>query len=431
MSTINPNRYPLDLSGSLVSNLVKDENVTLPVRKTRVFQPLSAPYFKDSIKIVDTTNGRQLTNSQWKPFNLIGSATLQTGIGAEVYAFVVITDQSVSGSLKITYQTVGGDYITGYESLLNLINSQTTDDRPIAYGNILELPEGFDTNNHLHDLNNTYGWEHVINSLETLKRVILLGDDLKKDQVLKYIDTQLAASNAVVAAQVDPASAFGAHVNVPNAHGVTANTVGLGSVQNYPIATSAEAFAGVAANKYMTTDLVSAVVKNAINLGMDAHIARTDNPHALTAAQVQLGNLRNYSTASLAELKAPDAANPKYVINTSVGAYLTEFFTTQSTAIDAAFSSANTRLGTMTTKLNDMQTDITNLAKKADDASKANTDALDAIAQASTKTQTNKLDLASSLSYVDSQYQTYVTQAIEHARQDGFSKGYSAGLAAK
>jgi uncharacterized protein YggE len=164
---------------------------------------------------------------------------------------------------------------------------------------------------------------------------------------------------------------------------------------------------------------------------MDAHIPRTDNPHNLTPALIQLGNLKNYPTASLGDLRAPDAANPKYVINTSLGAYLSEFFTAQAATIDSKFSTATTTITNMGNTLSTLQTNIVDLAKKADDASKANTAALQAINQASTKAQTNKLDLASSLSYVDDQYQNYVTQAIENARQDGYTNGYSAGLAAK
>ena len=43
--------------------------------------------------------------------------------------------------------------------------------------------------------------------------------------------------------------------------------------------------------------------------GLDVHIARTDNPHAVTKAQVGLGSVDNYPTASQAEAEAGTAAN--------------------------------------------------------------------------------------------------------------------------
>jgi hypothetical protein len=42
---------------------------------------------------------------------------------------------------------------------------------------------------------------------------------------------------------------------------------------------------------------------------VDAHAARTDNPHAVTKAQVGLGSVDNYPTASQAEAEAGTAAN--------------------------------------------------------------------------------------------------------------------------
>lgn len=122
-----------------------------------------------------------------------------------------------------------------------------------------------------------------------------------------------------------------AHVaRTDNPHGVTKNQVGLGSVQNYPVASQSEAEAGTASNRYMTPqrtkqaiDALSPVksvngktgavslgkgdvglgnvdnVKQATKTEFDAHANNTNNPHGVTKAQVGLGNVDNMSATSI------------------------------------------------------------------------------------------------------------------------------------
>lgn len=66
------------------------------------------------------------------------------------------------------------------------------------------------------------------------------------------------------------------HIAETNAHGVTKTTIGLGNVENFTIATTAEAQAGVATNAYMTPALVKVyvdstiVARNGVSLGNGA-----------------------------------------------------------------------------------------------------------------------------------------------------------------
>ncbi|WP_309119213.1 tail fiber protein [Paenibacillus sp.] len=124
--------------------------------------------------------------------------------------------------------------------------------------------------------------------------------------------------------------------------------IGLGNVENYGVATQAEAEAGVSASKYMTAqrvkqhvdsrgfvtqadlgnagygDMVKSVYDTDNDGKVDAaeaadtvpwtgvsgkpdfesHITNTSNPHAVTKEQVGLGSVSNYSIASQAEAEA-------------------------------------------------------------------------------------------------------------------------------
>lgn len=95
--------------------------------------------------------------------------------------------------------------------------------------------------------------------------------------------------------------------NLANPHQTTKAQVGLGSVENYPVASGAEATAGTATNRYMTPAGVR-LLYNALSAGgsgdLATHVANTSNPHSTTAAQVGLGNVANNPTASQAEAQA-------------------------------------------------------------------------------------------------------------------------------
>lgn len=432
MSSTNPNRYQVDYTGSLAANLVKNEAVTLTSRAVRVFAPANAPYYKDSMVIRDITTGDTLTSAQWSAYYLVSAPSAMTELGKEVYAIVIITDQSVSNNLSITYQTVGGDYVTGYDNLVQLLKACTEDTRPVTWNNVLNVSGGFTPNLHLHSVSDTFGWEYLATYLEQLKLAILLGDNLRKDAVLAYIDNALIASDAFAASQLSSASVFGQHVtSTNNPHNVTAAQLNLGNVMNYPVANTSELNAGTASNRYVTVDQVAQVVRNAVNLGMDAHIARLDNPHAVTPAQVGLGNVLNYGVALLSDLNAPSVGNPKYVINTTVSTYIQNFFNTQKTGFDTQFAAMDTRITSVSTQAQAAVTGSQTAQTSAQTAISQSQAASAAAQTAVDIANQNKQSMNNALSTVTTQFNSYVTQAVTAARDAGYASGYAAGLAAR
>lgn len=431
MSSINPNRYPVDYTGTARTNAVVGEVVSLPSKRVRIFAPLNAPYFKSSVKITDLSTGALLNDTQWKPFALAAAVTQKTDMSNPVYALIGITDQSVGSNLSIDYQTVGSDFVTGYENLKAMIDSMAADDRPAQWGDVLGKEPGFNPNQHLQSITDTLNWEYVITFLDQLKLAVVLGDQLKKDTVLGYIDQALARSNALITSSVSPDSVFGQHVATSNAHGVSAATIGLNLVQNYRVATLAEAYAGTANNLYLTTDLVRAVVQNQINNGMDAHILGRNNDHQVTKGQVGLGLLENYAPAILADLQNPSSTQPKYVTNTILASWLNAYFQTQRTSIDGTLQGINTSIA-----------EVSQLAQQASQlATQATTAAANAVAQneqaeqlataALLQSQENEAGVAGSVSAVNTLFSSYVAAAVAAAKAEGYDQGYAAGLAAR
>lgn len=105
-----------------------------------------------------------------------------------------------------------------------------------------------------------------------------------------------------------------------NPHQTTKDQVGLGLVDNYPTATSTEAIAGTATNRFVTPSGVAAYSTNKVLPIINAHIADKNNPHGVTKAQIGLGSVDNYPTASTAEAQAGAATN-RFITPAGVAAY--------------------------------------------------------------------------------------------------------------
>lgn len=435
MSGSTPTVYPIDYTGTANTNLIANESVTLADQAFRAFSPLYAPFFKKNIVIVDNGSGLRLTPTQYSCYNLISAPSAIAGIGNEVYAVILVTDDHVSNNLSISYQTVGGAYTSGYEAITGLVNNllasnQVANTDPIDWYTIQNLPNGFPENLHLHSLGDTVGWEFMASQLEQLKLAIMLGDQINKNFVLSYIDKAVTNSKNTLTNLTGFGSPFGNHIsNFSNPHNVTAAQIGLGNVVNYPVATTAQAYAG-SAGYYVTADQVLAVVQNQINLGLDAHILNMNNPHQVTAAQIGLGLVVNCAVASLDDLNNPVSGTNLYVTNTVLGQYLDQYFQTQNSSTQTSLSSVTAQAQAALTAAN------TALATATADSDTATTAALGITAATTTANAAlaaanqNLTNAQNSNASAVTLLQTYVASAVAAAQTAYFTKGYEAGYAA-
>jgi hypothetical protein len=118
---------------------------------------------------------------------------------------------------------------------------------------------------------------------------------------VKYM-TPLSTAQAITA---QAGTLFATHTsNTLNPHSTTKNQVGLGNVDNYLTATQVQAEAGTANDVFMTSLRVKQAINALAGGDINVHIARTDNPHATTAAQVGLGSVNNYGWATTPDAEA-------------------------------------------------------------------------------------------------------------------------------
>lgn len=100
-------------------------------------------------------------------------------------------------------------------------------------------------------------------------------------------------------AEIEALEAFTTRTDNP--HGVTKAQVGLGAVDNFATATQVEAEAGTSNVRFMTPLRTKQLIDKTATAALNTHVADKANPHQVTKAQVGLGNVDNFATATPAE----------------------------------------------------------------------------------------------------------------------------------
>lgn len=302
MSTPLVIQLPLDPSGVSPDNLVTGEPHTLIAnRNYRCIAPDQGAFYANSLKVYDGTT--LLTTEQYYACEMYELPSER--YGAEIDAIIIINDTSVSNNVTITYQALGGPYGTSAQAIIQQIEALQLDDRPVAWGDIIGKPSEFPPSYHLHDIGDVYGFEYVVHALDRIRDAILIGDQAAFDAVYRYIDAAIAQLQSLadgLRADLDEHVN-----DFTNPHRVTATQVGLGNVANYPVATTAQASAGTTNAAYMTPLLTAGVMttaRNALQVEIDTHLADFTNPHRVTATQVGLGSVQNFPLATTAQATA-------------------------------------------------------------------------------------------------------------------------------
>lgn len=306
--------YPFDPSGTSAANRIPNEQHVITAVNFRDYHyviPKFAPFFAESMQIkLQYPNGTIRTLTQGLDFYFSHQfLDASRACAKPVYGSISFLDTDTAGILSITYQTVGGMWTLSPEEISRILAEQLRNPRTTAWEQITNLPERFPVVDHEWDLIDMVGASEIVRAIDGIRDTI-------------------TASNG---------GGLNAHItNYANPHNVTKVQVGLGSVLNYAIATQAESEAGTSNVKYMTPLRTAQAIAVLAGNIVSAHASRIDNPHQTTKAQVGLGSVDNFATASSAEAQAGTAANrfmtPSLVaeaINAQVGQSFASHITNQ------------------------------------------------------------------------------------------------------
>lgn len=332
MSTMT---YPFDPSGLAATNLITGERHTLILPPTLsdfyLVIPRAAPYFKESLKVKHYPSGNLLVEGvDYVCTHLFHAASLRTG--KAVYGSITLYDHTLSGTLDFSYQTIGGEWTLDVNKIVEILSSKVVNPRITSWEQVATPPNAFPPINHEFDINDFTGASHIVAKLFDIREAISASGDgaitqhvadkenphgVTKAQVgLALVENYTVASAGEAASgtsnnlymtplrvkqaiDVIAGAALTAHINdKTNPHTVTKLQVGLGSVENYGVATQAEAEAANSNLLYMTPLRVKQAIDILVGQSLQSHVANKSNPHGVTKSQVSLGNVQNYGIAT-------------------------------------------------------------------------------------------------------------------------------------
>lgn len=337
MSGIVKTKYPLDRTGQAASNRVENEPRTVEREVNRALAPYGGPFYPESMHVFDAATGKELkVNTDFVTSYPYPEA--EDAVARPVHTLVEIRNKDYD-QVKLTYQVVGEPFGSPFSVIAKIVTDLQQDNRPVHWDNVFGKPVTFMPAPHTHNASDTYGYEYLILGLEEISRNILQGDvashEIIYDYILRlrdYVDKKFAEQedkNKDIYKQIERLDSriddvlaqlqalrndYNAHkADRNNPHGVTKAQVLLGSVENLPLATQQQAEAGLINTAYMTPVRVSQYVVKYVTEGvqsaLNTHVADRNNPHGVTKAQVQLGLVNNFGTATPAETIAGTAGN--------------------------------------------------------------------------------------------------------------------------
>lgn len=272
-----PIRYEFDATGISIDNFVAAEQRTIPTnRRHRIVDPLNGPFYTESMRIRDNVSGEYLVmDKDWKPADYHVWAMQYTG--KEIASTAVITNPKVSRDITLSYQVVGGHFSTNASVIKEQIEALQLDKRPVHFNNIVNKPLVYPPGKHMHAIGDVYGFEFITNALERIRDAILMGDWQQWAAIYKYIDDEIAKINQ---GNVDLSELHNHIKNFNNPHNVTIEQVG-----GYSSTKIDELLAALKNTIGGDINNLLAKLKELEDLLL-AHLRDFNNPHKVTIKQL-------------------------------------------------------------------------------------------------------------------------------------------------
>ncbi len=261
--------------------------------------PQAAPFFVSDVTVRNETTGETYYEGTDYVFgHWFVEATSRTG--RSIAGSIRFLRRNISGIIVLDYHTLGGQWGFDDQAVLRELSQRSLNPVVRAWAQIDVLPAAFPPVAHDQDVSDLIGFEDIVQSI---------------DRIVEAIDAAREGSTST-------------HIlDRNNPHDVTKTQVGLGLVENFPVATLSEAQQGFRNDRYMTPERVRNAIEE-IGLGaLSDHTANLNNPHQVTKAQVGLGSVLNYGVASISEAQQRQVAN-KYMTPERTGDAIEHWFLT-------------------------------------------------------------------------------------------------------
>lgn len=278
--------YAFDPTGVLAANKIVGEQQVLTAANFRDFHfivPTYAPFFADGMVVkhraLDNTVRTLVEGIDYYLTHWFISAS--RACAKPIFGSISFLDLTLNGVIETTYQTLGGDWLQDAATIAQILGDTLHNPRTTAFDQAIEMPYSFPVIDHQWDLTDLVGASAMVAKLAEIEAALRATGDV----------------------------GIASHVaNLLNPHQTTKTQVGLGNVQNYPVADGPITVLGTSANHYVTPFGLKAALDAGPTAALATHAGRSDNPHAVTAAQIGAYTQNQVNTLLLNKLSTVGVA---------------------------------------------------------------------------------------------------------------------------
>lgn len=171
--------YPLDTTGSALSNRVRGELQTLspPVQSDNFhfLIPKAGPYYRDTMVITHVSTGRELIRGvDWEPGHYFHSASEETEhVQGGIYQSILFLDRTLSGQVSLDEYFVLGDHWSLDENkILEILSNKLWDPRIVTYELVSGKPDIFPPIAHMHPAGDLVGMREQVEATNQVSAAI-------------------------------------------------------------------------------------------------------------------------------------------------------------------------------------------------------------------------------------------------------------------
>lgn len=183
--TIDPQGFPLDLTGESTRNLVVNDTRTIASSDDSVFVPDGGPFFTRTL-VIQSGSRTLIPNVDYKCLHLLKDASSESGL--DVSAVVMITDATIS-TVSLNYQVIGGQYGDTVPVIRQLLENAGNIEKSINWHtHVYAKPDLFEPAPHFVSGEDFSDWSSVLNGIRAIERAILLKDVAAWESAFQYLD---------------------------------------------------------------------------------------------------------------------------------------------------------------------------------------------------------------------------------------------------
>lgn len=225
--------YPFDTTGTASTNLVTGELHTLTEVNSapyRILIPTFAPFYLNNLQVEHVSILGQATplNEGVDFYPSLPYMAAQRSTGRAVYGGLAMISDIPQGTIRLRYQTVGGEWCADRDHVYNMLLTMAYNERLTWWDRITNVQELFPPTEHTNDATDIEGHHALLAKMENIVQAILTRTD---NAPASYVAHLLAQGNV---------------------HGLTKQDLELEKVSNLPMATDAEVMSREPVDKYIT-----------------------------------------------------------------------------------------------------------------------------------------------------------------------------------